>query len=285
MCSSFNGCFTYSKQHAYKASATKSINELDKQKVKTMQQLRVEEKIAALEGNKEEQEAYQQQLAEKIKLQNENIEILMNQIEDINNQILQKQDEITNLEEEISRQEVEIADGLEKFKLRIRAMYISGNESLAAALVGATDFYDMLAKIELMSRVAKYDDELIEGLVAELNEYNQNIEILNSQKAELEVSMAELNVKKDEVQAALDALNADMQNTQEEIDRIQLEKEIAQKSKEEMEKENEAIEAEREAILAEIARQQEARKAAQQSRIIHRTHQVIQEEVNIQVVL
>ena len=161
----------------------------------------------------------------------------MNQIEDINNQILQKQDEITNLEEEISRQEVEIADGLEKFKLRIRAMYISGNDSLAAALVGATDFYDMLAKIELMSRVAKYDDELIEGLVAELNEYNQNIEILNSQKAELEVSMAELNVKKDEVQAALDALNADMQKTQEEIDRIQLEKEIAQKQRRDGERE------------------------------------------------
>ena len=260
------GAFTYSRQHAYKASATKSINELDKQKSQNNAAIKeLEEKIAALEGNKEEQEAYQQQLAEKIKLQNENIEILMNQIEDINNQILQKQDEITNLEEEISRQEVEIADGLEKFKLRIRAMYISGNDSLAAALVGATDFYDMLAKIELMSRVAKYDDELIEGLVAELNEYNQNIEILNSQKAELEVSMAELNVKKDEVQAALDALNADMQKTQEEIDRIQLEKEIAQKSKEEMEKENEAIEAEREAILAEIARQQEeARKAAQQ---------------------
>ena len=191
------GVFTYSKNHTYQASATKSVNELNKQKSQNNSAIKeLEETIASLEGNKEEQEAYQQQLAEKIKLQNDNIDILMSQIEDINMQIEDKQIEIINLEEEIGLQEVKIAEGLEKFKLRIRAMYISGNDSLASALVGATDFYDMLTKVELMSRVAKYDDELIEALVAELNEYNQNVEILNSQKAELEVSMAELTVKK-----------------------------------------------------------------------------------------
>ena len=261
------GVFTYSKNHTYQASATKSVNELDKQKSQNNSAIKeLEETIASLEGNKEEQEAYQQQLAEKIKLQNDNIDILMSQIEDINMQIEDKQIEIINLEEEIGLQEVKIAEGLEKFKLRIRAMYISGNDSLASALVGATDFYDMLTKVELMSRVAKYDNELVEALVAELNEYNQNVEILNSQKAELEVSMSELTIKKDEVQVALDALNADMQKTQSEINRIQLEREIALRNKEEIEAENAAIEAEQAAILAEIARQQEAARKAEEAR-------------------
>lgn len=261
------GIATYNRDHDYHASASKSINELDKQKSENNSAIKdLEATIAALEGNKEEQEAYQEQLAEKIRLQNENIEILMNQIDDINLQIEGKQAEITNLETEIGIQEVEIAEGLEKFKLRIRAMYISGNDSMASALVGATDFYDMLTKVELMSRVAKYDDELVEGLVTELNEYNQNIEVLNSQKAELEVSMAELVVKKDEVQIALDALNADSQKTQTEIDRLKMEQEVALRNKAEIEAENAAIQAEQDAILAEIARQQEAARKAEEAR-------------------
>ena len=253
------GIATYNRGNDYQASASKSINELDKQKSENNSAIKdLEATIAALEGNKGEQEAYQEQLAEKIRLQNENIEILMNQIDDINLQIEGKQAEITNLETEIGIQEAEIAEGLEKFKLRIRAMYISGNDSLASALVGATDFYDMLTKVELMSRVAKYDDELVEGLVTELNEYNQNIEVLNSQKAELEVSMTELTVKKDEVQVALDALNADSQKTQTEIDRLKMEQEVALRNMAEIEAENATIQAEQDAILAEIARQQEA---------------------------
>ena len=43
--------------------------------------------------------------------------------------------------------EADIEIGLEEFKLRLRAMYMQGSDSLASALVGATDFYDLLSKI------------------------------------------------------------------------------------------------------------------------------------------
>ena len=70
-------------------------------------------------------------------------------------------------------------------------MYVSGNDSLASALVGATDFYDMLSKIELISQVAKHDDELIDSLMTQLQQFEEAQAQLDIEKTELDDDLKE----------------------------------------------------------------------------------------------
>ena len=110
------------------------------------------------------------------------MQILDTELEGIKKELYYLDIDINNLEDEISAQEVRIDKGLEEFKLRIRAMYINGNDSLISALAGATDFYDLLSKYELISRVAKHDDEFVTNLKEELESYEENKAELEEQK-------------------------------------------------------------------------------------------------------
>lgn len=68
-------------------------------------------------------------------------------------------------------------------------MYVAGNSSYTDILIGSTDFYDMLMKIELVKRVADHDNTMIDGLVELKGEYE-------SQEAELEANKTELETNK-----------------------------------------------------------------------------------------
>jgi murein DD-endopeptidase MepM/ murein hydrolase activator NlpD len=140
-----------------------------------------------------------------------------------------------------------------------------GNDSLASALVGSTDFYDMLSKMELMKRVAKHDDELIDSLVKQLNEYNTNIEKEKQQKKDLQIQMGKLSDTKKEQQEAMDKLPSDYQKTQDEINRINQEKENNKSNKAELQAANERLANQEQDILDEIARKQRE-KAAEEER-------------------
>lgn len=50
-------------------------------------------------------------------------------------------------------------------------MYASGNENLAAVVVGTSTFYDMLSRIEMANRMASYDEELINDILAGNRQY------------------------------------------------------------------------------------------------------------------
>lgn len=82
--------------------------------------------------------------------------------------------------------------------MRLRAMYVQGNDSLASALVGATDFYDLLSKYELMSRVANHDNELVNDLKDKLETCNEKKAELETEKSDLEQQQSDQQQKKDE---------------------------------------------------------------------------------------
>lgn len=260
------GSLTYSYKNFISVSADTTIEDLDKQKEENLKKIDdLENTIAALEDDASKKQEYYDQLQEKIDIQNENIGILFKQIEDLNTQITDKQTAIDQLGQEIADQEVKIQEGLEEFKGRLRAMYISGNESLASVLVGSKDFYDMLSKMELVKRIAKHDDELIDNLTDELEQYNKNVENLKTEKAKLEVDLTDLNSKKDEVQTAINQLSADALKTQSELDEINEQRSVASDSKAGLEEANKDIEEQQAAILEEIKRQQEEAKAKEEA--------------------
>ena len=113
------------------------------------------------------------------------------QLTTINQQIANTQGEIEELEGDIAQQQIDIDQGLDSFKKRLRAMYVTGNDSLASALVGSTDFYDMLSKMDLIARVADHDDKLVKGLMEQMEQLQQSKDQLVSKQNEQELQKLE----------------------------------------------------------------------------------------------
>lgn len=68
-------------------------------------------------------------------------------------------------------QETAIDEGKDDFMERIRAMYVAGGaNSYTNVLINSSDFYDVLMRIELVTRVAKHDNDELEDLLAQYRE-------------------------------------------------------------------------------------------------------------------
>ena len=240
----------------------KTISDIEAEKAENQAEIdALQEQLDSLKDDVAEQEAYQSQLQEKINLQNENIDNVNTIINDLNNKIEEKENKIDQLEKDIAQKQVDIDEGLELFKARLRAMYISGNDSLASALVGATDFYDMLSKIEFISQVAKHDDELINSLTTQLEQFEEAQAQLDLEKAELAADLQTQEDNKRELNAAIEQLQADYAESDDYIKRKEADMASRQRDIDSLEADNAAMDAEMEEIEAEIERQRQAAEA------------------------
>lgn len=219
-----------------------------------------QKELDSLQDDMEENEAYQKTLQEKITLQQKNLDIVCEELSQIESSIQQTSTQISETEDEITVMEADIAIGLEEFKLRLRAMYVQGNDSLASALVGATDFYDLLSKYELMSRIANHDNDLVNDLKEKLEACNAKKAELEAEKANLEKQQSEQQEKKDEFSAALLELQDTYAETEEAQEIMQREKDKLNVDKETLEATNKALDEEEAEIKAEIARAAEEEK-------------------------
>ena len=222
-----------------------------------------EEKLKQYSADQKQEQAYQTLLSQKIAMIEGNLQILDTEMEGIKANLAQLDAEIAALDDTITQQEKDLDKGLREFKLRLRAMYVSGNDSLASALVGATDFYDLLSKYELIACVARHDDELIKSLKSELTEYNTNLEALETQKAAAEQAKQERDAKLAEMKSSMAELQKSYAESQAEQQRIEEEKKNANASIEDLEEKNRlADEAEAEIFEAIQRAAEEARRRA-----------------------
>jgi len=256
------GSFTYVSNHDNTNVEAKTISDLEDEKAENEAEIKkLQEQLDSLDGDISQAEQDQQLLQEKIDLQNENIDIVNTKINDINDKISEKEEKIGQLETDIDNKQKDIEQGMEQFKDRLRAMYVSGNDSLASALVGATDFYDMLSKIELISQVAKHDDELIGSLMTQLEQFEEAQTQLDIEKTELSADLDEQESYKQELNDAMIELNNDYQESQDYIDRQEAEKNSMQANIDSYEADNAAMDDEI-AEINELARQQAEAAAA-----------------------
>ena len=241
--------------------AAATIAELEARKQENNKKIQeYEARLAQFSENQKQAEAYQNALQEKINALQSNMQILDTELENIKKNIYYLNADIASLEQEISEQEIRIEKGLEEFKLRIRAMYINGNDSLISALAGATDFYDLLSKYELISCVAKHDDELVTNLKAELETYNQNKEALETQKEELEKAQSDKQAMQKEMQNSMSKLRFSYADSQAEQERLALEKASADKTIEQLEADNKTVDSAEAEIREQIRRAEEEAK-------------------------
>ena len=193
-------------------------------------------------------EQYQTALQEQITLISGKLSLIDTELQALNTDIEQKSEEVMNLQTEIAYQQVAVDQGLQSFKGRIRAMYVQGNDSMLSALLGASDFYDVLAKIELINRIAKHDNEMVDTLKTDLHTLEANKQDLNTKlqgltlkQTEMETLLAEFNESRnelDDIYARTDEAKSEMQQMQDkasnQLDQFESEMDALEKEEEEM---------------------------------------------------
>lgn len=211
----------------------------------------VEKDLAKYKDDAQQTEEYLAEYDKKMKLQEE-------QIANIDEQIANYQDRLDELSVSIEERQAEVDEGVEKFRKRLRSMYISGTDSYASLLVGATDFYGILTRLEFAERIAKHDNDMIEDLKSKITvlendkaDYEDKIakqEALKTQEEEYYAELSETYNNHAETKAMQDAMVQDYmdrfddivadqqrveQELQEEIRRKQEEAERRRKEEEE----------------------------------------------------
>lgn len=170
----------------------------------------LEDEIAALEQRQRELSYERERVEQSLKDAKENIELSEQYMEQYEKKMELQEEEIANIEEQIdllqvdidelgvkiAAKEEEINEGIEDFKKRLRAMYMNGSDSLASILVGSSDFYDILARTELMENMSRHDNEMIDDLTGKIGE-------LNLQKADMELRLTEQREKKAQAENVL----------------------------------------------------------------------------------
>lgn len=118
----------------------------------------------------------------------------------------------------------------ELLRMRIRAMYMSGNGSTLEFLLTSENFSTLLTRTELVIRVAKHDNDLMETLASD-------IETLNNLEATLKGSIAEEEQKRTDLDGKTQSLEANKAESLKNSDLLEekqkeLEKEMAKAEKE-----------------------------------------------------
>lgn len=256
------------------------ISELEKK------QEELDKKISDTKDDISEQKENQKAIQEQIDTVSETITALNESIIALDKQIDELTAEIGEQQEAIALKKGEIEQGVKDFGGRLRALYVAGSESYTEILLGATDFYDMLMKIELIKRVADHDSAELDRLIAIKDEYETQLSVLEQNQAELKKASSELDTQRkksegqkqklaklytesEDIIAGLEKAEAAYEKNKEKImaEQEQYEDELAALyKKEEERKAREAEEAERKRREAEEAERKrlEAEQAAQQ---------------------
>ena len=266
---------------SYPAKTGKNANNVSAQSIAEMQEQinvnkgkisELQEQLDNLAGNKAEEQKYQDVLTEQISVIQNNIALLNQEIESLNSDITSAQENIEGLNQSIDDQQNAIDEKVEIFKQRLCAMYISGNDNLASVVVGTSSFYDMMSRVEMVNRIASYDEELINDILGEIDSMEENKKSLESEKLTLEMKVEEQNKRKDEKSKELESLNDKMKQTQAEIDRLAKEEAIAAKQKEELEAADAEFNKKIEEIIAAEAAEAQKRYEEEQARLAQESY-------------
>ena len=162
-----------------------------------------------LEELKKQQQELDKQIADadkKLADEQDNLEAIKKKYKSIQKKIANSEEYSSELEDQMAEldgkqldtqhsldlQETAINEGKDDFMERIRAMYVAGGaDSYTNVLINSSDFYDILMRIELVTRVAKHDND-------ELNELLDQYKKLEKTKAELDEQIKQLKAKAEE---------------------------------------------------------------------------------------
>lgn len=203
----------------------------------------LDKKLEATKGDINAEEERQSAIREQILTIEETLHKLAESITELETEIVAAEMDIAAKEAEVELKKAEIVEGVDSFKKRLRIMYIAGGDSYTDILVGASDFYDMLMKLELVKRVANHDNDAIDALVSMKEQFEAEQEELNLQKQKLEESLTELQSRRKKQQSQKEKLEALYGESEISLEKLASDKEIYEQNLEELEHEHEQFEA------------------------------------------
>ncbi|MBR3417971.1 MAG: peptidoglycan DD-metalloendopeptidase family protein [Oscillospiraceae bacterium] len=245
----------------------KTLEEIEKEKKEKQEQInKKKEQLAALADDLSKKAQYEQTLKEQIELINGKMLLIDTQLQNLHVDMEDTETQIAALEEQIDTQKKQVEKDRELFKKRIRAMYVHGNDGILSALVGATSFYDVLSRIDIVKRISKHDNEIIDRLRKEIRELQKseqdltsNLQSLNIQETEMGVLYGEFKSSQDELSAASAQNGTEMQIIMDRQADVKVQIAADQKTMDELAEEEEKI------IAEAIAKAEAERKAKEEA--------------------
>lgn len=190
-----------------------------KQEELKSQQTSIKKKLANLKSQKDAAQEYYDSIQELIESVNA-------EISNINSQINQMNADIKTVEAKIAEKEKEITANFEKFKQRLRAIYMSSDMTGGLELILCADtFEEMISNTKYVEEMAKYDQSVIDALTQDKDGYLKDKSELEAKKEEVQTKKKELSDKKAEV----DALAQEAKEKLDEIKKAQAAAEAEQK--------------------------------------------------------
>lgn len=230
----------------------KTLKEIEQEKKDKQAQIDAKkEELAELEKDISKKSQYEQTLKEEIDLINSKMLLIDTQMTNLIGDISDKEIEIAKLQEQIDSEEIAVQEGLVLFKKRIRTLYIHGNDSLLSALVGASNFYDVLAKIDIIKRISQHDDAMINSLEKDIRALTEHQQDLTASVQALNLKHTEIEHLQDEFQASRTDLNTALTENKSAIESLASKQKYTYLQLEQNNLEMEQIEEEQERIISE----------------------------------
>lgn len=211
---------TTEDREAAKKKAEKTLEQQKKDIKKMLEENK--KKLEKFSKSAEDTEAYINALDERIGFINEELNILDKEVaeaqakvNELNKQIEPLEKELAVLQKEFDKAKVKydklqnsFNNTYEAYCLRMRALYISGNSSIIAALLTSEDISQFLSRLEMIKAVAKSDTQLLKEVNEKMDEIVNQQDGLNQRKADLTTAQSKLNTKRNQLKAEKDKIVA-----------------------------------------------------------------------------
>lgn len=235
-------------------AAAATIDEVKaRQEELAQENAQLEEEIAQLKEDESAALEYQAALEEKIDVTEQKIDAARESIQLMD-------DEILVLEQKLDAAQAEYQDTLDEFAQRVVALYRMGSIDTLEILLTSESFVDFALRTEMLSAVARHDQEIVDRL----EEYQ---EVTRADREEVERLRQEVAANKRDLEASQDELKDLNAENDALIDQLVSQQLMAEETIQMNETEDAELNAQLEALLeAERKRQEElaAQQAAQQ---------------------
>ena len=180
------------------AANAETIEELEeRQKELEERNAQYEAKLAESNEKVAEQQEYVDALVGKVQTVNEEISVSRRKISALDADIREKQ-------KQIDEKNAEIEGKMNELRSRLKAIYLAGDVSSLEIILGAKDFNDFLDKLQIVQYVSNHDEELINGIQAQLDVISEQKKALQKEKKDQEQEQANLEAKQAELNQLLE---------------------------------------------------------------------------------
>lgn len=205
-------CFSANLLSAGAASYREKINELESKQAK------VKEQISSLKSDISDQEKLKDALQDEI-------DTVQAQIDVYNGQLTEVENRLSEIEAQKEQKQNDLENTKQTFMTRLRAMYVSGDNSMLNVLLSANDFGDFLYRDQLLSSVTDHDNAIMEQLKADIKaveeletQANEEKQEIQSIKSKVDAKRAELGDRMKEMNAVISELEGQKSGLEDQLD-------------------------------------------------------------------